>query len=239
MRGAAAVVGLTAGRADARWGPWSGPAFLLPAAYVRAVERAGAVAVMLPAAAAAAQTPALLVERLDALVLTGGCDVEPAAYGARAQPGTGAVDPVRDGFELALAREAFRRDLPLLATCRGMQVMNVALGGTLVQHLAGPAGELHRRAAGRFGRHPVRLAAGSLAARVAGEERHLVDSHHHQAVDRVAPGLRVTGRADDGLVEAVEDPSRGFALGVQWHPEEDEASGVIAALVAHVRGRGC
>ena len=233
----AAIVGLTVGRSDARWAAWSGAAFLLAEAYISAVERAGAAAIMVPGGRVVTETPALVLDRIDALVLTGGCDVDPGSYGQAPQRETGPVDPRRDVFEVALVRAAFARDLPVLATCRGMQVMNVAFGGTLHQHLAGGAGEAHRRREGEFTRHRVALAPGSLAARAAGEEHPVVDSHHHQAVDRIGPNFVVSGRAGDGLVEAIEDPSRTFALGVQWHPEEDDASRLIASLVARADDR--
>jgi putative glutamine amidotransferase len=193
MRCGVAVVGLTVGRVEAHWGPWSGEAFLVAADYVTAVERAGAVALMLPAGRTLAAVPSVALDRIDALVLTGGCDIAPASYGAAAEPETGATDRIRDAGEVALVRAAFERDLPVLATCRGMQLMNIAFGGTLRQHLPGRQGELHRRREGAFTRHPVMLAPGSLAARVAGEERHTVDSHHHQAVEHVAPNFRVSG----------------------------------------------
>jgi putative glutamine amidotransferase len=231
------VVGLTVGRAEARWGPWTGGAFLLDDDYIEAVERAGAAAIMLPTAGMLAADPSLALDRIDALVLTGGCDVDPGTYGDIAQRETGPTDPGRDACEIALVRAAFARDLAVLATCRGMQLMNIAFGGTLRQHLPGRQGEQHRLREGEFTRHSVSLSPGSLAARVAGEERHDVDSHHHQGVDRVASNLRVSGRAADGLIEAIEDPSRAFALGVQWHPEVDEASGLIASLVAQLVNR--
>ena len=228
------VVGLTVGRAQARWGPWTGGAFVLDDNYVEAVERAGAAAIMLPTAGMLAADPSLALDRVDALVLTGGCDVDPGTYGDTAQRETGPTDPGRDACEIALVRAAFARDLPVLATCRGMQLMNVAFGGTLRQHLPGREGEQHRRREGEFTRHSVSLSPGSLAARVAGEGRHDVDSHHHQGIDRVASNFRVSGRAADGLIEAIEDPSHAFALGVQWHPEVDQASGLIASLVAQL-----
>ena len=231
------MLGLTAGYVAAHWGPWSGPAVLVAGGYVSAVERAGAGAIVLPAVGSVTERPELVLSSIDALIVTGGCDVDPHTYGAQAQPATGPVDGNRDRFEVALVRAAFARDLPVLATCRGMQLMNVAFGGTLQQHLDGRAGQTHRRRQGEYARHPVHLTPGSLAARATGERRPEVDSHHHQAVDVVAPNFRVTGRADDGLIEAIEDPSKGFALGVQWHPEDDRNSRLIDSLVAWTRSR--
>jgi putative glutamine amidotransferase len=147
--------------------------------------------------------------------------------------------PERDAFEIALALRAMERDVPLLGVCRGMQVMNVARGGTLIQHLPAAKGhEDHRRALGTFkdADHDVRLAEDSLAARVAGEQRHATKSHHHQGVDAIGEGFAVTGWATvDELPEAIEDPSRRFALGVQWHPEADPGSPMIGALVEQAR----
>jgi putative glutamine amidotransferase len=144
--------------------------------------------------------------------------------------------PERDTFEIALTRRAFERDLPLLGICRGMQLMNVARGGTLLQHLPESHGHHeHRRNPGSFdgADHDVRLTDGSLAARAAGEVTHGTKSHHHQAVDRLGDGLEVTGWSTlDELPEAIEDPTARFALGVQWHPEVDETSRLIEALVA-------
>ncbi len=231
------MIGLTAGYVEARWGPWSGPAVLVAGGYVSAVERAGAGAIVLPAVGSVSERPELVLSSIDALIVTGGCDVDPHTYGAQAQPETGPVDRSRDRFEVALVRAVFARDLPVLATCRGMQLMNVAFGGTLQQHLDGRAGQTHRRREGEYARHPVHLTPGSLAARATGERRPEVDSHHHQAVDVVAPNFRVIGRAEDGLIEAIEDPSRGFALGVQWHPEDDRNSRLIHSLVAWTRSR--
>jgi putative glutamine amidotransferase len=203
------------------------------------VQRAGALAVLLPPDEAVAEAPDLLLDRVDALLLAGGTDVDPGSYGAAPHPETGPTRPERDRFELALARRALERDLPLLGICRGMQVLNVARGGTLHQHLPDLVGhEDHRRVRGAFGDHDVRLEAGSLAARAAGEARHPTKSHHHQGVDRLGQGLRVTGWAvGDALPEAIEDPAAGFVLGVQWHPEADAESRVVAALVAEARAR--
>jgi len=169
-------------------------------------------------------------------MLAGGADMDPATYAAAAHPETVGTAPERDRFEIALLGAALARDLPVLAICRGMQVMNVALGGTLHQHLPESHGHHeHRRVRGTFdgADHDVVLEEGSLAARAAGEQVHATKSHHHQGVDRVGAGLRVSGRSEfDSLPEAIELPDRRFALGVQWHPEADEASRLIAALVA-------
>jgi len=209
--------------------------FVLPRSFVDPVHRAGASALLLVPDPALAAEPDEVLVMLDGLMLVGGADLDPASYGARRHPLTVDPDPVRDAFEIALVRRALERDLPVLGICRGMQIMNVALGGSLHQDLP----ELlhhdqHRRVSGSFdgADHDVRLLAGSLAARAAGEERHATKSHHHQGVDRIGDGLRVTGRADvDGLAEAIEEPSSRFVLGVQWHPEADERSRLIAALV--------
>jgi putative glutamine amidotransferase len=187
----------------------------------------------------ATEDPDALLDLVDALVLTGGPDVEPERYGADRHPETATVLPERDAFELALTRRALERRVPFLGVCRGMQVLNVARGGTLRQHLPDDLGHTeHRRVIGSFDEadHDVRLAPGSQAARAAGEERHNTKSHHHQAVARLGEGLEVTGWAFiDDLPEAIEDPSLPFALGVQWHPEADELSRVIDALVASAR----
>jgi putative glutamine amidotransferase len=167
-------------------------------------------------------------------VLAGGSDIDPAAYGARPHEEVGTTRPERDRFELALAHRAIERDLPLLGVCRGMQLLNVAYGGTLEQHLEGI--DRHRHTPGAFSDHDVVLEPGSLAARSVGCERCAVKSHHHQGVDELGEGLSVTGRAEpDGLVEAIEDPARRHVLGVLWHPEEDEQSRVLGALVDEAR----
>ena len=176
---------------------------------------------------------------LDALVLAGGADVDPASYGAEPHRCTTGTRPERDAAEIPLARRALERDLPLLGICRGMQLMNVALGGTLIQHLPDDVGHGdHRRHLGSFddADHDVRLAPGSLAARACGELTHATKSHHHQAVDRLGEGLVASGWSVlDDLVEAIEVPGARWALGVQWHPEVDPASGVVAALVREAR----
>jgi putative glutamine amidotransferase len=216
------VIGLCAAVERARWTVWDDEAVLLPRGYAEAVQRAGGLAVLL-APDPDLNDPSEWLSFLDGLILAGGAD-----YGAV---------PDRDAFEIALALAAMDADLPLLGVCRGMQVMNIARGGTLIEHLPDVVGhEDHRLVPGAFGEHDVRLAGGSLAARAAGELRHPTKSHHHQGVDRIGAGLEVTGWAVvDELPEALEDPSRRFALGVQWHPEADSSSREIAALVEAAR----
>jgi putative glutamine amidotransferase len=210
-------------------------AFVLPRSFVDPVHRAGGLALLLVPDPAIVADPDAALDMVDGLMLAGGADLDPASYGAQRHPLTLDPDPDRDAFEIALARRALERDLPLLGICRGMQIINVARGGTLHQDLPERAGhDHHRRVPGSFegSDHDVRLLAGSLAARAAGEQLHPTKSHHHQGVDRVGEGLQVTGWADvDDLPEAIEEPRNRFALGVQWHPEADERSQLIAALV--------
>lgn len=229
------LIGICAALERARWSVWDLHAYLLPTMYVDAVQRAGGAAVLLPVDQGWIDDPDELLDRLDGLMLAGGADINPATYGAEPDEHTSGTVPERDELELALTRAALDRDLPFLGVCRGMQLMNVAAGGTLIQHLPDSHGHHdHRRTSGSFdgADHDVRLEPGSLVARAAGEERHATKSHHHQGVDRIGAGLVVTGWSTiDDLPEAIERPDRRFALGVQWHPEADEASGLIAALV--------
>jgi putative glutamine amidotransferase len=231
------IIGICAAVERVRWGPWDDFVTMTPRSYVRAVQAAGGLAVLLPPDDAAAEDPDVLLDRLDALLLAGGTDVDPAAYGARPHPELGNTVPERDRFELALAHRALERELPLLAICRGMQMLNVACGGTLVQHVPEVVGhEEHRHTPGQFADHEVELETGSLLARAAGADRLAVKSHHHQGVDELGESLVASGWADgDGLVEAIEDPGRRFVLGVLWHPEEDESSRLIAALIEKAR----
>jgi putative glutamine amidotransferase len=235
------VIGICTSVERARWGAWDQDAFLLPRNYVDMIREAGGLALMLPPDPQVTEDPDEVLDLLDGLVLAGGADMDPATYGAPRHPATDRSSRERDDFELALARRAMERDIPLLAICRGAQVMNVARGGTLTQHLPEQVGhEQHRRVVGTFEGtdHDVRLDPGSLAARAAGEELHAAKSHHHQGVDEIGEGLVVTGRATmDDLPEAFEDPELRFALGVQWHPEADERSRLLAALVEEARGR--
>jgi len=233
------VIGLCTSLEPARFGAWTELAALTPFSYVAAVQRAGGLALLLPPDAAALEDPDAWLDCVDGLILAGGVDIDPALYGAQPHAETKGSVPARDHFECALASRALARDLPLLGICRGMQLLNVACGGTLVQHLPEVIGHFgHRRNIGTFdgNDHPVALEHGSLAARAAGETEHRSYSHHHQAVDALGEGLVVSGRSvDDGLVEAIEAPAQRFALGVQWHPEADQSSRVIAALVDEAR----
>jgi len=233
------VIGVCTALERAQWSVWDQQAALLPTNYLDAIRRAGGMALLLAPDPALAEAPDEALELVEGLMLVGGADIDPASYGAAYDPAT--VDPVpeRDAFEIALARRAVERGIPLLGICRGMQMLNVALGGTLHQHLPDRCGHHeHLKARGSFdgADHDVRLVPGSLAARAAGEELHGTKSHHHQGVDRVGERLVVTGAATiDGLPEALELPDADFVLGVQWHPEADERSRVIGALVEAAR----
>jgi putative glutamine amidotransferase len=210
---------------------------LSPRSYTLAVQRAGAIALLLPPDDAVAESPDEVLDLIDGLVLAGGSDVDAGSYGATPHPETKRTRPERDRFELALGHRALERDMPLLGICRGMQMLNVATGGTLDQHLPDTLGhDGHCHTLGAFGDHAVRLEPGSLAARAVGAERCEVKSHHHQGIGELGEGLTVSGRDDDDdAIEAIELPERRFALGVLWHPEEVERDNVIAALVEEAR----
>jgi putative glutamine amidotransferase len=235
------VIGICTSVERARWSVWDQEAMITPRSYVDAVQRAGGLALLVPPDDRLVEEPDEVLDRLDGLLLAGGADIDPASYGQPRHETTVDMHPERDAVEMALARRALERDLPMLGVCRGMQVLNVATGGTLHQHLPERYGHHeHRRALGSFdgADHDVRLEAGSLAAQAAGEELHGTKSHHHQGVDRIGDGLRVTGwSVMDDLPEAVEVPGRRFVLGVQWHPEADETSRLIAALVDEAGAR--
>jgi putative glutamine amidotransferase len=233
------VIGLCTALERARWSVWDRQAVILPLNYIEEVHRAGGLAVMLPPDPRLVERPDEALELLDGLLLAGGADIDPASYGQAAHAETQDSVPERDSFEIALTRAAIERDLPLLGICRGMQLINVALGGTLNQHLPEHFGhEQHRRVIGTFdgSDHDVEVLDGTLAMNVIGAGVHGTKSHHHQGVEALGEGLRVGARSsDDELVEAIELPDRSFVLGVQWHPEADPTSPVIDALVQAAR----
>lgn len=241
------VIGMCTALERAQWSVWDQPAMLLARNYVDAVQRAGGLVLMLPPDAELVEDPDEVLDLIDGLVLVGGADIDPASYGQEAHEATVETVPERDAFEIALVNAAIERGKPVLGICRGMQLINVARGGTLLQHLPEHFGHgEHLRSVGSFdgADHEVILRAGSLAASAAGETEHATKSHHHQGIDRLGEGLVVSGHSTlDELPEAIEmerspsaDPSdypsaRRFVLGVQWHPEADVASSVIGALV--------
>lgn len=228
----APVIGITSYVEPARYGPWEVTATLLPHAYVELVVRAGGQPVVLPPAG----DPSSLLDRLDALVLAGGGDLNPASYDAEPHQRTGYVRDFRDDAELALTRAALARGLPFLGICRGLQVLNVALGGTLHQHVPDVVGdERHCTAPGRYNRFPVRVEPGTRLAGILGADQATVAHYHHQAIDRLGAGLTTTARSDDGIIEAAELNDHPFAIGVQWHPEADGHDALCAALVAAAR----
>lgn len=237
------VIGICTALERARWGMWDQQAVLLSRSYVEAVQHAGALVVMLPPDELLLTNPEEALDLLDGLMIAGGADIDPASYGAQPHPETLDTVPERDRFEIALLRAAIERELPVLGICRGMQLINVAYGGTLLQHLPERFGHHeHLRVPGTFdgADHDVDLVEGSLAACAAGETHHATKSHHHQGVDRLGEGLRISGSSTmDGLPEAIEMPDRRFVLGVQWHPEADETSRVVGALVAQAREHMC
>jgi putative glutamine amidotransferase len=233
------AVGICTALESARWGMWEQQAALLAFGYISAIQRAGGLAIMIPPDPALVDSPDEILDRVDGLILAGGADIDPSAYGAEPHPATNGTVPQRDEAEIAIARRAIEHDLPVLGICRGMQLINVALGGTLRQHVPDHVGhDEHRRNPGSFDNsdHDVRLDPGSLAARAAGEELHGTKSHHHQGVDEIGEGLVVTGVSMlDDLPEAIELPGSRFVLGVRWHPEADEKSRVVGALIEHAR----
>jgi len=218
------VVGITTYVTDATWGYWSLEAALVPFDYVRAVERAGGRAMLVPPSLEGVEET---LDALDGVVFTGGSDLDPELYGADAHPQTLGIVRMRDDAELALLRAALERDMPVLGICRGIQVLNVGMGGDLDQHLEG-----HRHdPPGEFVAHDVAIEPNTRLAAMLGE-RTTVMSHHHQGLRTLAPGLVETARADDGLLEAVEAPARRFTVGVLWHPEAGEDARLFESLVA-------
>jgi putative glutamine amidotransferase len=217
---------------EVRWGVWELPAALIPLVYVEAIERAGGRALIVPPSEDGVEET---LDALDGLLLSGGEDIDPAHYGAEPHAATAGVRSDRDRAELALLHVALERDMPVLAVCRGSQVLNVARGGDLVQHLPDLVGDdKHKHTPGVFADHEVELQPGSRVGELLGE-RAAVKSHHHQGYGRIGEGLRETARADDGTVEALEDPSKRFAVGVLWHPEEGEDFALFRGLVEEAR----
>lgn len=222
------VIGITTYVTPARWSNWELEAALVPADYVRAVERAGGRALLVPPSHDGVEET---LESLDGLIFSGGSDLDPELYGQEAHAETSDVVRNRDTAELALLEAALERDMPVLAICRGSQVLNVARGGDLVQHLPDVVGdEKHKHTPGTFADHDVSVEDGSRLASVLGE-RAPVKSHHHQGFGKVGEGLRVVAHAEDGTIEAVEDPTRRFVLGVLWHPEAGEDARLFEELV--------
>jgi gamma-glutamyl-gamma-aminobutyrate hydrolase PuuD len=206
--------------------------------YVESVVRAGGVPVVLPVVDRDDVAP--MIEAVQGLVLTGGGDVQPARYGARPVPETQYVDPARDDFDICLFELALERGVPVLATCRGMQVVNVALGGSLVQHVPAVTGQVHNWTdRGTEGVHKVKVEPESRLAEALGETELEVNSLHHQAVAEAAPGTRAVAWAEDGTVEAIELEATAAVVAVQWHPEllEDfpEQQGLFRQLVEAAR----
>jgi len=223
------LIGITTYVEPASWGHWHLDAALVPYDYVRAVERAGGRAVLVPPDDEGIEE---VLDALDGLVFSGGNDLAPESYGAEADPATSGTNPARDRGELALLTAALERDLPVLAICRGVEVLNVARGGDLVQHLPDVVGhEEHRAVVGEFSEHGVRVDPDSRLGAVPGP----VKSHHHQGLGRIGDGLREVAWADDGVVEAVEDPEKPFLVGVLWHPEAGEDQRLFDQLVEAAR----
>jgi putative glutamine amidotransferase len=230
----APTIGITTYHTNANWRGWSEEGALLPWTYVTSIRANGGRPVLLPPGGDAAEAEAT-VAVLDAVVIAGGGDLDPAIYGAAKHPKTEVNAPDRDVWELAVAEAAIRMSVPLLGICRGMQVLNVACGGTLLQHIPDLVGhEAHSGKPGGFGMHRVRVTSGrTLAGILPGGEYFKVPTHHHQAVDRVGEGLSAVGWADDGIIEAIEATSaQDFTVGVQWHPEQGQDFRLFSALVA-------
>lgn len=227
------VIGITTYAENATWGGWTEPAAFTPLAYVRAVEHAGGRPLLVPPSDDAIEET---LDVLDGIIFSGGGDLDPGTYGADTHPETKEVNPERDHAELALLQAALARDMPVLAVCRGSQVLNVARGGDLIQHLPEQVGhDDHRHTEPMMADHDVTVKPDSQLGAILGE-RAPVKSSHHQGFGRLGEGLREAAWAEDGTVEALEDPTRRFALGVLWHPEEGKDFALFSALVEEAKG---
>ncbi len=226
------VIGISAYSEQARWGAWDLPATLLPQNYADKVAAAGGAPVLLPPLPGVEAALA----SLDGLIISGGPDIEPARYGEQAGPMTTVVRPARDAAEGAMFGAALDRGLPVLGVCRGLQVMNVALGGTLIQHLPDVVGhEGHSPTPGTMGEHKVTIGEGpSTLAGILGTGAIMVPTHHHQGIGTLAQALTATAWAEDGTIEAVEMDAP-FVLGVQWHPEAGDDLALFDALIDAAR----
>ncbi len=229
------IIGICTAFEIAHWGFWKQEAAIVPSTYINKIRLAGGLPIGLIPDEQAAQDPTTLIDRIDALLLIGGIDVEPTFYGEDKTERTEATEPRRDLFELSLARRAMAQDIPILGVCRGMQILNVAAGGTLHQHLGDVGFAEHRRSPGRLDSttfHEIEVQPGTHAASLSGSGIQVVNSHHHQGVDRLGDGAVVTARSlPDQLPEALEWPDRRYALGVQWHPEAIELEHALTDFV--------
>lgn len=236
MNGSRPVIGLTTYLQQAQTGIWDVHASFLPGIYIEGVTLAGGIAILLPPQPVDGGIVEQILDGIDGLIITGGRDVDPAAYGHDPLPTTDEPDRVRDAWELALVSAAIRRRLPVLGICRGAQVLNVALGGTLHQHLPDILGHTrHQQGNAVFTTSSIRTVAGSRLAGLIGESTN-AQCYHHQAIDRLGDGLTISARDGEGVIEAVELPGEDFVLAVQWHPEETlDDLRVFAGLVEAAR----
>ena len=226
------VIGITSYAQTARWGAWELPAALIPLDYVESVERAGGRPLVIPPSEEGLDET---LDVLDGIVFSGGADIDPAAYGAEPHPATDVPQARRDRSELALLAAALERDMPVLAICRGSQLLNIARGGDLVQHLPDEVGhDEHKVTPGVFSEHEIEVLEGTRLRAIVGQ-RAAVKSSHHQGLGRVGDGLVAVARAEDGTLEALEDPAKRFAVGVLWHPEAVEDAALFTALVEEAR----
>ena len=229
------IIGLSTYREPARWGAWDQSADLLPSEYARAITTAGGIPLLLPPTEPYAEAARAVIKRLDGLVITGGADVDPARYDEQAHPETVKTRPDRDAWELALLDAAASTGMPTLGICRGMQVMAVHAGGHLDQHVPDLVkNERHNPGGDQYGDTGIKVAKGSRLAKLVGQTGP-ASCHHHQSV-RDHPGFTAVAWAEDGLLEAIEDPEHRFRLGVQWHPEVDEDRGLFRGLVEAASG---